>query len=138
MKRRRILVGLVATPKIKAYILDELNRTLAEYMAARAQREAGINRGLVRQEAFNASYSAATDIAKAQTAITRARERSGESAVSDLRDGLTGLERRLRDVQGRIAREEFLAAREEGWGISRDSVKLEAEANRRAIGPPRR
>ena len=107
----------------------------ARQAAERAENEARINQGMVRQEALNARFVAIQSVEDARAAIARARKAKG-SGVEDLMEGWTRLHEALEEVQRRIDRSDPLSARELAERIARESSLLQGAANRRARGLP--
>jgi len=107
----------------------------ARQAAERAENEARINQGMVRQEALNARYRAIQAVEDARAAIARARKAKG-SGVEDLAEGWTRLHGALAEVGRRIDRSDPLAARDLAERIAQESSLLKGAANRRARGLP--
>jgi hypothetical protein len=107
----------------------------ARQAAERAENEARINQGMIRQEALNARYLAIQSVEDARAAIARARKAKG-SGVEDLAEGWTRLRDALSEVQRRIDRSDPLSARDLAERIARESSLLQGAANSRARGLP--
>ena len=107
----------------------------ARQAAERAENEARISQGMVRQEALNARFVAIQSVEDARAAIARARKANG-SGVEELEEEWTRLHEALAEVQRRIDRSDPLAARELAERIARESSLLQGAANRRARGLP--
>ena len=98
-------------------------------------REAGMDRGIARQEALNARYSAGAAVDDARIALLRARKAAGDPAALALLERLDRLRQALAKLQGRIDAADYLAAREMGLRIREEAVRLEADADRRVLVP---
>jgi len=108
----------------------------ARRAAEKAAREGSINEGLARQEALNSRYVAVEAVENARASIVRARKAKGGAAGGNLMDRWDELRRALSEVQNRIDRADYLSARDLGDRIARESVRIQAAANRGDLDLP--
>ena len=119
----------------RSYDLAERLYASASHEALTAEQEARMNRGIARQEALNARLSASAAVDDARIALLRARKLGGDPAALSLLERLERLRQALGELQARIDGDEYLAAREMGLRIRQEAVRLEADANGRALVP---
>jgi hypothetical protein len=96
-------------------------------------REGRMKQGIARQEALNARYSAGNAVNDARIALLRAEKFTGDPAAQALLERLDRLRQAFGKLQERIDRSDYLAAREMGLRIQEEAVRLEADADRRAL-----
>jgi len=104
--------------------------------AEKAANEGSINEGLARQEAFNSRYVAIESVENARVCVVRARKARGGAAGGNLMDRWSRLHQALTELQGRIDRADYLSARDLGERIVRESVRIQAAANRGDLDLP--
>ena len=119
----------------RSYELAERLYTSARDAGLDSEREARMNRGIARQEALNARYSAGAAVDDARIALLRARNAAGDPAAHSLLERLDRLRQALGKLQVRIDGADYLAAREMGLRIREEAVRVEADADRRVLAP---
>lgn len=100
-----------------------------------SEQEARMNRGIARQEALNARYSAGAAVDEARIALLRARKAAGDPFALSLLERLDRLQQALGILQARIDGADYLAAREMGLRIREEAIRLEADADRGVLAP---
>ena len=100
-----------------------------------AREQARARNGLLRQEALNSRYTAGMAVSEALIALRRAREMKGDTRVQALLGRLDALRLALTDQQREIDAGRYLEASELGEKIHGEALKLQADANTRALSP---
>jgi len=108
----------------------------ARRAAEKAAKEGSLNEGLARQEALNSRYVAIESVENARACVVRARKARGGAAGGNLMDRWSRLHRALTEMQTRIDRADYLSARDLGERIVRESVRIQAAANRGDLDAP--
>jgi len=103
-----------------------------------AVAQAGVGKGLAKQEALNSRYEAGMAVNEALLSLRRAREMKGDPTAQAMAGRLDGLRAALGELQRRIDAGQYLAARELGGRIREEAVHLQGEANHGALSAPRR
>jgi hypothetical protein len=119
----------------RSYEVTERLYASAASEGLNAVREAGMNRGVARQEALNARYSAGAAVDEARIALLRATQAAGDPAAHAFLERLERLRQALGKLQERIDGADYLAAREIGLRIREEAIRLEADADRRVLAP---
>jgi hypothetical protein len=111
---------------------------VAQQKAEGALAQARVGEGLAKQEALNSRYEAGMAVNETVVALRRAADRKGDPLARALLDRLDGLRAALAELQRRIDAGEYLSARELGGKIREEAVRLQGDANRRALASPPR
>ena len=110
--------------------------TEARLSAEKAAKEGSASEGLARQQALNSRYVAIESVENARISVVRARKAKGGAAGGSLMDQWDRLHQALSEMQRRIDRAEYLPARDLGERIVRESVRIQAAANRGDLDLP--
>ncbi len=108
----------------------------ARLSAEKAAKEGSASEGLARQQALNSRYVAIESVENARISVVRARKAKGGAAGGSLMDQWDRLHQALSEMQRRIDRAEYLPARDLGERIVRESVRIQAAANRGDLDAP--
>jgi hypothetical protein len=106
---------------------------LREAEAAREQSHA--RGGFLRQEALNSRYTAGMTVNDAVIALGRVKEMKGDARAKALAGRLDALRLALADLQREIDAGKYVEARELGEKIHAEALRLQADANTRALSP---
>jgi hypothetical protein len=117
----------------RSYRLAEELTSEALRQAESAGEQARARNGLLRQEALNARYTAGMTVSDALIALRRARDMKGDARTQSLLGRLDALRLALTDLQRSIDAGKYLEARELGDKIRAEALKLQADANTRAL-----